>query len=171
VSAVHTPAEEAEINAIQQNMDKNAAMGPDQDHAQALAQQFNIPASEVERLRNDGQGWGEIKIELSMAQHLVKTDPQTYPTFSDALKRVEEERDLGKGWGKISDDLGFKLGPVISEAQQVGRETRMETKESAKDFRRTVKETQKEFKQDMKENQEVVKDAQKEVKEAGRDKL
>jgi hypothetical protein len=160
-----TEAEEAQLKAIQQNMDRNATARPDQSHVQALAEQFEVPESEIERLRNNGQGWGEIKIELSMARHLAQTDSNTYPTFSDALKRVEDERDLGKGWGKISDDLGFKLGPVISEAQEEGKEIRMEMKEGARESKEAAKDLKKESKETMRESKEAIKGILKEGKE------
>jgi gas vesicle protein len=171
-----TAAEETRLKTIQESIDKNAQEKPDQSQVQALAEQFEVSESEIERLRNNGQGWGEIKIELTMARHLAETDSTTYPSFSDALKRIEDERALGKGWGKISDDLGFKLGPVISEAQQEGKELRMEMKEDAqesqeaardlqKESKDLMKEAQKESKQNAKESREAVNDTLKEAKE------
>jgi hypothetical protein len=163
-----TAAEEGQLKTIQEGIDKNAALQSDQSHIQALAEQFKVPESEIERLRNNGQGWGEIKIELTMARHLAQSDPETYPNFSDALKKVEDERALDKGWGKISDDLGFKLGPVISEAQQEGKEIRMEMKEGAQESREAAQDLQKESKQTIRENREnkeAIRDTLKERKE------
>jgi hypothetical protein len=100
-----------------------------------------------------------------MAQHLAQTDPDTYPEFSDALSRVEFERGKEKGWGEISDELGFKLGPVISQAQKEGQEIRMETKEGAQKSKDLMKEVQKESKQNAKESRQAVNDTLKEAKE------
>src|SRR5574341_1216374 len=173
VSAIvhaHTEAEEAQLRTIQQETDRNATTQSDQSHVQALAQQFQVPESEIERLRSEGQGWGEIKIELAMARQLAQENPNTYPTFSDALSRVEHERGLGKGWGQISNDLGFKLGPVIREAQHEGKEIRMDMKENARDSRDAMKELQKESKKNAKENKEAVKDTLKGLKGVGEKK-
>ena len=117
-----TEAEETQLKTEQQEIDNEAPAKTEQERIDALAKQFDVPASSVEELRNKGQGWGEVTIELSMAQHLSKTDPGTYPKLSDALTKIESLRSEGKGWGNISKELGFKLGPVISEARHTRQE-------------------------------------------------
>ena len=111
----------------------NEGASKKQDRAQALSKQFNVPASTVEDLRAKKQGWGEITIRLAMAQHLTKTDPQTYPTMNDALAKIDSMRSDNKGWGKISKDLGFKLGPVVRDAQHARQELARETRAERND--------------------------------------
>ncbi|RLB20336.1 MAG: hypothetical protein DRG76_11260 [Deltaproteobacteria bacterium] len=107
-------SDEARLVAMQEEMDGDATVEHYEIHVSRIAQQFQIAPDTVRQLRSSGQGWGEITIELSMAQHLSKLDPQGFPTIEDALGRVRGLRADGLGWGQIAQDLGFKLGPVVS---------------------------------------------------------
>ena len=121
--SVKSWADDADDKSVQtetQRIDKMS--GTDDQKTGALAKQFQVPDSTVQDLRAKGQGWGEITIGLSTAQQLAKSDPKTYPTLADALTKVESLRSSGEGWGKIAKDLGFKLGPVISQAQHARHE-------------------------------------------------
>jgi len=89
-----------------------------------LSKQFQLPGSEIEKLRNGGQGWGEITIRLALADKLTKTDPTNFPTLSAAQERIETLRNDGKGWGSISKELGFKLGPLVSDVRHSMNELR-----------------------------------------------
>ncbi|MBI3317798.1 MAG: hypothetical protein HYZ90_01440 [Candidatus Omnitrophica bacterium] len=119
-------AEETQLQTQQREIDQETEPAAKQERIDALAKQFGVPASTVEDLRNKGQGWGEVTLQLSMAQHLAKTDPKTYPTLEEALTKVGTLRGEGKGWGKISKELGFKLGPVISAAKHAREEFKAE---------------------------------------------
>jgi hypothetical protein len=124
--------DEERLQATHSGIDKEAT-SKNQNRAQALSTQFNVPASTVEDLRAKKQGWGEITIRLAMAQHLTKTDPNTYPTMNDALAKIDSMRSDNKGWGKIAKDLGFKLGPVIAEAQRARQELAREQRQTGTD--------------------------------------
>lgn len=121
--------DEQRLQATRAQIDRDAS-AKQQNRVQALSTQFNVSTDTVEDLRAKKQGWGEITIRLAMAQHLTKTDPQTYPTMNDSLAKIDSLRSENKGWGKISQDLGFKLGPVVRDAQQarqdLAREARAE---------------------------------------------
>lgn len=123
-----TPAEtEAEeLNAAAREVDQTSA--PESARSEAVARQFNVDSSVVQGMRNRGQGWGEITIQLAMAEHLANTEPATYPTSADARTRVEELRREGKGWGAIAKELGFKLGPVISDVKQTHQRVQTESR-------------------------------------------
>lgn len=121
-------SDEARLRATQQALDTEGAGRSSQSHAEALAKQFKVEPRVVENLRTAKQGWGEIGIRLALAQELVKADPKTYPTMTEALARVGDLRADGKGWGAIAKELGFKLGPVVSEANRVRQELRAEAK-------------------------------------------
>jgi len=112
----------ARIETEQKDIDADKSPTNDAQKAGQLAKQFQVPESTVQDLRAKGQGWGEVTIGLASAQQLFKTDPKTYPTYTDALNKVEALRASGEGWGKIANDLGFKLGPVISDAHHVRHE-------------------------------------------------
>ena len=57
-----------------------------------------------------------------MAKPLTQTDPNTYPTMTDALQKMDTRRADKESWGKIANDLGFKLGPVVSAAEHTRQE-------------------------------------------------
>ena len=106
--------DEARLTVIQQEIDaENPPVNYD-SRVKDLARRFEVDPDRVNNLRSSGQGWGEITIELSMADHISKLDPQTFPTIGDAVDHIGSLRASGEGWGRIAQDLGFKLGPVIS---------------------------------------------------------
>ena len=123
--------DDAKLQTEAQRIDKDKSAGTDAQKAERLAKQFNVPDSTVQSLRSQSQGWGEVTIGLSMAQKLATTDPKMYPTTADALNKIESLRTSGEGWGKIAKDLGFKLGPVISEVHRTHHEL-LETGHSEK---------------------------------------
>lgn len=121
--------EDAQLQAEQQAIDNEAAPAKDAARAEALASQFQVPADVVQGLREKQRGWGEVTIQLAMAQQLSKTDPATYPTVADALTRIDALRSDGKGWGQMAHGLGFQLGPVMREVKRVRPEIPLATKE------------------------------------------
>lgn len=110
--------DEGRLQATNRAIDKDAASKGSAVQVQTLSKQFNIPSSQIESMRAQKQGWGEITIQLTMAQHLTQTAPQTYPSMNDALAKIQTLRNEHMGWGKIARDLGFKLGPVVHDAEQ-----------------------------------------------------
>lgn len=115
--------DEARIVSTSNNIDRDATAAKGQTvQLQALAKEFNVSTGLIEDLRAQKQGWGEVTIGLAIAQHLSQTDPKAYPTLTDALTKIESLRADKIGWGKIAQDLGFKLGPVISAVEQARHE-------------------------------------------------
>lgn len=110
--------DEGRLQAANVAIDKDAASKGSAIQVQTLSKQFHVPSSQIESMRAQKQGWGEITIQLAMAQHLTQTAPQTYPSMNDALAKIETLRNEHMGWGKIATDLGFKLGPVVRDAEQ-----------------------------------------------------
>lgn len=117
--------EEKELDAAAQEMD-TAPAGSESARVNALAQQYDVEPAAVQQMRDKRQGWGEISTQLAMAEHLSKTDPAQYPSFDAALDTVQAERAKGSGYGRIAKDLGFKLGPVISDVKRSKAEFRPE---------------------------------------------
>lgn len=120
--------EEANLRTAQQSLDTDSTGRSTKSHADALATQFKVEPQVVENLRTAKQGWGEIGIRLAMAQELTKVNSTTFPTMTESLARVGDLRAEGKGWGAIAKELGFKLGPVVSEANRVSHELRAEAR-------------------------------------------
>jgi hypothetical protein len=122
-----TDADEAQLETVRKEIDRDSTKG-EADKVQSLAKQFNVEPGVVESLRANKQGWGETTIELSMAQQLMQTDANTYPTMTEALNKIDTLRSQKMGWGKIANYFGFKLGPVVSAAQHVRNELRNEAR-------------------------------------------
>jgi len=112
-----TDADDAHLQTVGKNIDQENANKADSQKVQALAKQFDVPAATIEDLRNKRNGWGNVTIELAMAQRLTQADPTTYPTLNDALQKIDGMRADKMGWGKIGKELGVKLGPVVSTAE------------------------------------------------------
>lgn len=119
-------SEETELQSVRQQLDMETGVRSSDKHAETLAKQFQVEVKTVEQLRASKQGWGEISIRMALAQELVKTDSKTYPTMTEALQKVGDLRAQGSGWGAIAKDLGFKLGPIVSEMRHVRNEMRAE---------------------------------------------
>ena len=123
-------SEESELQSVKQQLDTEVAARLSDKHAETLAKQFKVEVGTVNQLRVSKQGWGEIAIRMGLAQELVKADPKTYPTMTEALQKVGDLRAQGNGWGAIAKDLGFKLGPVVSEMRHVRNEMRADLKQT-----------------------------------------
>ncbi len=117
-------ADEARLQTMQREADDDAVKRGQKAQAELLAKQFQLPTGEIEKMRNAGQGWGEVTIRLALADKLVKTDPTNFPSLTSALERISTLRNDGKGWGNISKELGFKLGPVVSDVRHSLNELR-----------------------------------------------
>jgi hypothetical protein len=124
-------ADEVQLETVRKDIDKDWANAGQTDKVQSLAEQFNVEPGVVESLRANKQGWGETSIELAMAQQLMQTDANTYPTMTAALNKIETLRSQKMGWGKIANYFGFKLGPVVSAAQHARNELRNESRAAA----------------------------------------
>jgi hypothetical protein len=125
-----TDADEAQLETVRKEIDRDSTKG-EADKIQSLARQFNVEPGVIQGLRANKQGWGETTIELSMAQQLMQTDANTYPTMTEALNKIESLRSQKMGWGKIANYFGFKLGPVVSAAQHARNELRDESRAAA----------------------------------------
>lgn len=114
-AAYAATSEEKQLQTEQQRID--AAANTKTPRTETLATEFGVPPQTVTHLRNQKRGWSAITIELAMAQQLTRTDPATYPDMNAALTKIEALHTDGRGWGRIANDLGFKLGPVVSAVQ------------------------------------------------------
>lgn len=89
-----------------------------------LEQEFSVSESQVTSLRDRNLGFGEIAVVFSLAKKMPGgiTD--------DNVNRIMTMRQgpPTMGWGRIAQELGTKLGPVVSEVKHVNRESRGEMK-------------------------------------------
>ncbi len=132
--------DEAHIQTIQDNVSEDFKSVGKGNHAETLAKQFGLPQEDVQNIRNSGKGWGEATIQLAVAERLFAEDQKLmeprFNSYSEAVNEVSRLRQEGGGWGKISKDLGFKLGPVIRDAQRTRNEIRRELHLSDKQERK-----------------------------------
>jgi len=120
-------SDETQLESIRKNIDHHTGSSTSTSKVQTLSAQFNVDSSVVEKLHATNHGWGETTIELAMARRLTLTDATNYPTMTEALNKIEALRSQKMGWGKIADNLGFKLGPVVSTASHARNELRKES--------------------------------------------
>ena len=133
-------SDDAELRVVEHQLNEDASGRLKTSHVDALARQFQVEPQVVENLRVSKQGWGEITIRLGLAQELTKTDPETFPTMTEALQKVGDLRAQKMGWGSIAQSLGFKLGPVMKEVRHTRNEMRAEARKAATvDSAKTVK--------------------------------
>lgn len=78
-----------------------------------LATEYKVPAADIDKMRADKLGWGEIGNALAISQKA-----------GVPLDQVLAARKSGLGWGEIAQKYGFKLGEVAGKAKSVEREGR-----------------------------------------------
>jgi len=118
-------AEETRLESVHKAIDKDAATRTHK-YIQTLAQRFQVPTSMIEKRRNREQGWGEVTTQLVMAQDATRTNPETYPTLIDGLKRIEDLRSrvVRMGWEKIAQELRLDLRAVRSAVENIRNDFR-----------------------------------------------
>ncbi|MBI3546902.1 MAG: hypothetical protein HY081_10020 [Gammaproteobacteria bacterium] len=125
---IRAEADEARMQGVQKEIDGQAASARQNIQIQTLTREFKIESELIAELYSSQIGWGELTVELAMAQHLAHTDPKTYPDFIAALKKIGSLRGRRMNWNKIAKNLGFKLGPAISAAEHARNELRREAR-------------------------------------------
>jgi hypothetical protein len=119
-------SEETQLTEAQTKIDQHAAAWSPDQHIDKLSKHFQVPAKTVQELSAHNQGWGAVTIELAMARQFSMIHSQTFPSMTDALRRVESLRVDGKEWGDIARKLEFGLGPVIQEAKNTAEGLRQD---------------------------------------------
>ncbi|MDE2490744.1 MAG: hypothetical protein KGM24_07840 [Elusimicrobia bacterium] len=70
-----------------------------------LAARYGVPAPQVEDLRRQKLGWGEINAALAIAKR-----------SGQPLSAIMALHASGLGWGEIAQKYGFKLGDAVGRA-------------------------------------------------------
>ncbi|MDO8803109.1 MAG: hypothetical protein Q7R35_01645 [Elusimicrobiota bacterium] len=140
--AQEKPTEEQTLEISAGELDKNHSEGQ-QRVAEKIIAEFGVADGLIVGLRFKKMGYGEIAIALGLSQ---------------GLHRIIQEEDLRKivelrqgppvmGWGRIANDLGLKLGPVISKVRKISAEVlRDEKADKAKKDKIAKKEMDKKVK-------------------------
>jgi hypothetical protein len=118
--------EETQLKDAQTEIDLHAAAWSTNDHIDKLSEHFKVPATAVQKLSTQKQGWGAVTIELALAKQYSTMHSQKSPFMTDSLNRVEALRAQGNGWGDIARKLEIGLGPVVQEAKNTGEGLRQD---------------------------------------------
>ena len=81
-----------------------------------LVDKTELTIEQVEQMRSDGLGWGNITIATRLAERLVADSAEPL-SFEDALDGVLEARAEGKGFGEIANENDLKLGRVVAKGK------------------------------------------------------
>jgi len=123
-------ADEASLQTLQDALDREMSDQVSEWIAmvqvETVAREFRVPPSLVQELQGSRQPWGEVTVELAMAQTLTKTNNKWYPTVPDALKRVQHLRSQSRTWGSLAKELGITLAPVRRAVQSTLKELQVE---------------------------------------------
>jgi hypothetical protein len=109
---------EHQLNALAKRIDKDSLILTRADHIDLLADQFHVPLSVIEDMRHQGQKWGNITIQLAMAESLSGRDPVHYATTADALSQIQTTHHEKKNWSRTASANGLHLKPILAMTVQ-----------------------------------------------------
>lgn len=114
-----------------------------------LEQQFNVTEAQIQALRSQNMGYGNIAIVFGLAQTMPGgiTDANV-----NAVMTMRQGPPV-MGWGQIAKQLGTKLGPATSQVKKVNTESRKEMKQSQSRMEKTRKEKQSDQAREMRKEQ------------------
>lgn len=86
-----------------------------------LLENSELTQKQVDRMRADGAGWGNIKIATSLAEQIAaqSVDTDKPLTFDEALVQVLDARAAGMGFGEIANENDLKIGQLNRNRNQV----------------------------------------------------
>ena len=76
-----------------------------------------LTPEQVEQMRSDGLGWGNIMIATRLAERIAADSDGTLP-FDEALTGILDARVDGKGFGQIAHENDLKLGRVVGNGNK-----------------------------------------------------
>ncbi len=77
-----------------------------------LMTESGMTQTQVDQMRADGMGWGEIRIACRLAEQMAADSGGTL-SFNDALSQVLASHAEGRGWGQIAADHNLKVGNLV----------------------------------------------------------
>jgi hypothetical protein len=82
-----------------------------------LVENTELTQEQVEQIRSDGAGWGNIMITTRLAEQIA-ADSDGLLTFDEALANVLDARAEVKGFGQIAHENDLKLGRVVGKGNK-----------------------------------------------------
>lgn len=90
--------------------------------------EFNVTDAQIQSLRNQKMGYGEISIVFSLASKMpggvTDANIQQIMTMRQGSPKT--------GWGEVCNKLGIKLGPTVSQMRAMNKEMHGEMMRGAK---------------------------------------
>jgi len=79
-----------------------------------LIEKTELTQEQVDQMRSDGAGWGNILIATRLAERIAadSVEPDEL-TFEEALQAVLDARAEGKGFGEIANENDLKIGRLV----------------------------------------------------------
>jgi len=113
--------DERALSAAVASLDKTGSQPEGQQAIiSRLETRFNVDQARIDGLRSQNFGFGEIATILALAEKMQgginDANVQTILTMRNGPPVV--------GWGQVAQKLGEKLGPVISQVNEVARAAR-----------------------------------------------
>lgn len=86
-----------------------------------LVEKTDLSQLQVDQMRAEGTGWGNIRIAARLAEQMAANsiDTDTPVTFDDALASILVARAEGKGFGEIAGENNLKIGQLMRHRNQV----------------------------------------------------
>ena len=78
----------------------------------SLLDATDLTPEQLEQMRTDGAGWGNIRIAVLLAERIA-ADSEGATTFDEALAAVLAARAEGLGFGEIAGEEGLKIGALV----------------------------------------------------------
>lgn len=124
--AAETTKSEKRLDSSAASIDKDSSGAGEKVVVERLEKEFKVDDARIKSLRDKKLGYGEIAIALSLAEKMPGgiTDENV-----NKIMAMRQGPPV-EGWGKIAQDLGTKLGPVISRVEKVRSETHKDIKKA-----------------------------------------
>ena len=86
-----------------------------------LVEKTDLTQDQVDQMRDDGAGWGNIMISTRLAERIAADSPEGDDklTFEQALDLVLEARAEDIGFGEIAQQHDLKVGELVSGGKKV----------------------------------------------------
>jgi len=78
-----------------------------------------LKQAQVDQMRTDGLGWGEVRIATLLAEKIAANSGGTL-AFDAALAQVLAARAEGKGFGQIAAENNLKVGELVKNGGKKG---------------------------------------------------
>jgi hypothetical protein len=86
-----------------------------------LVENSDLTMDQVNQMRADGAGWGNIRIAAELAEKIAAQSEgtETPMTFDEALTSIMNDRSQDIGFGEIAAKYGLKIGELNRQGNSV----------------------------------------------------